>query len=64
MSKTTEGYHGVLYSSKRGMKSIRRETFEAASDLGYPIEVLRKIMNAETPAEMNNIMIDARRKYL
>ena len=64
MSKTNTGYHRSIYSSDRSLSEVRREVLNAARELDYPVEVRRKLEAAETATEMNNIMVDARRRYL
>lgn len=43
------------------LNTCKKEATKAARELFYPEIVFKKIENAKTPRDVNNIMIDARR---
>lgn len=52
---------GSSYMMREDIFYIRRRTIRAAQDLGYPKEVIQKLMEAKTEREMSNIMKSARK---
>lgn len=51
-------------SNQDPLRSYRRFALRACKDFGYPEEVYKRVKKAKTEAEIEQIMHDARNKYL
>lgn len=51
-------------SDQDPLRSYRRFALCACKDFGYPEEVYRRVKKAKSEAEIEQIMYDARNKYL
>ena len=52
----------MINRNKKPSKNEKEESIEIARQLGYPPKVYESIKSAQTSAEIQNILVDARRK--